>query len=313
MRKKLVGKEVAFRVDYTIPATGREFGTVVVAGENVAHALLQAGLVRVREGKSGKYVVPSFLCARPMAVSDVRWSVRGRDDLSELQALEKEAKEAGRGVHGDPAGAVRGPCASRTPPFFPSDKHDDVGGAGGARGQAAGRRCARLPGPPQGQGAGWYAPATYQRRMHPRGPHQARRERAAVVERVRDGATLQLTLLPSLQPVTVLLSGVKCPVYRKDVPDQPDVIEPFAAEVRAQPRINEAPAPRCTGCAGHLRLTRHWVSTCTGQDVYRGAPAAAGRAGDAGGREWPRDGGQCAAPTRQHCRGARARGPGQGG
>ena len=53
----------------------------------------------------------------------------------------------------------------------------------------------------------------------------------AVVERVRDGSTMQLLLLPSFHTVTVLLSGIKCPIYRKDVPDQPDLIEPFAAEV----------------------------------------------------------------------------------
>ena len=42
---------------------------------------------------------------------------------------------------------------------------------------------------------------------------------------------MQLLLLPSFHTVTVLLSGIKCPIYRKDVPDQPDLIEPFAAEV----------------------------------------------------------------------------------
>ena len=42
---------------------------------------------------------------------------------------------------------------------------------------------------------------------------------------------MQLTLLPSFYNVTVLLSGVKSPIYRKDIPDQPDLIEPFAAEV----------------------------------------------------------------------------------
>ena len=55
LRKKLVGKEVTFQVEYTIPNTGREFGTVFVGGENVTLALLRAGLVRVRESR-GKYV-----------------------------------------------------------------------------------------------------------------------------------------------------------------------------------------------------------------------------------------------------------------
>ena len=48
---------------------------------------------------------------------------------------------------------------------------------------------------------------------------------------------MQLTLLPSFYNVTVLLSGVKSPIYRKDIPDQPDLIEPFAAEVRIAPTL----------------------------------------------------------------------------
>ena len=55
LRKKLVGREVSFQIEYTIPNTGREFGTVFVNGENITLALLRAGLVRVRENRSGKY------------------------------------------------------------------------------------------------------------------------------------------------------------------------------------------------------------------------------------------------------------------
>jgi len=31
------------------------------------------------------------------------------------------------------------------------------------------------------------------------------------------------------------MSGIKTPIYRKDIPDQPDLIEPFAAEVTSLP------------------------------------------------------------------------------
>ena len=48
---------------------------------------------------------------------------------------------------------------------------------------------------------------------------------------------MQLTLLPTFHAVTVMLSGVKCPIYRKDVPDQADLIEPFAAEVWPHPSL----------------------------------------------------------------------------
>jgi len=43
---------------------------------------------------------------------------------------------------------------------------------------------------------------------------------------------MQLLLLPSFQNVTVTMSGVKTPIYRKDIPEQPDLIEPFAEEAR---------------------------------------------------------------------------------
>ena len=55
LRKKLAGKEVTFRIDYAIPTTGREIGTVTVGNENITHALIKAGLVRVREAKNAKY------------------------------------------------------------------------------------------------------------------------------------------------------------------------------------------------------------------------------------------------------------------
>ena len=55
LRKKLVGRDVTFRVDYSIPTTGREFGTVFLGSENITHTLIREGLVRVRDNK-GKYV-----------------------------------------------------------------------------------------------------------------------------------------------------------------------------------------------------------------------------------------------------------------
>jgi len=54
----------------------------------------------------------------------------------------------------------------------------------------------------------------------------------AIVERVRDGSTVQVILLPSLQTITLQLSGIKAPTYRKDIPNQPDQIEPFGGEAK---------------------------------------------------------------------------------
>ncbi|KAJ2766221.1 hypothetical protein IWQ57_004459, partial [Coemansia nantahalensis] len=60
------------------------------------------------------------------------------------------------------------------------------------------------------------------------------RELRATVEQVRDATTLRVMLhLPSAhQMVTVLLSGVKAPAVRTNVPGQPDVVEPFGEEAR---------------------------------------------------------------------------------
>ena len=54
LRKKLVGKEVSFTVEYKVPGTGREYGVIYigrdVTGENVTEALVAEGLVEVRRG-----------------------------------------------------------------------------------------------------------------------------------------------------------------------------------------------------------------------------------------------------------------------
>lgn len=51
LRKTLVGKEVRFKVEYTIPS-GREFGSVFtidgLAGESVAAMLIDAGLAKAK-------------------------------------------------------------------------------------------------------------------------------------------------------------------------------------------------------------------------------------------------------------------------
>ena len=54
----------------------------------------------------------------------------------------------------------------------------------------------------------------------------------AIVEQVRDGSTLRVVLVPDGQFITLFISGVKCPAYRKDIPDQPDLMEPFGEEAK---------------------------------------------------------------------------------
>ncbi|KAL2918318.1 hypothetical protein HK105_202245 [Polyrhizophydium stewartii] len=61
----------------------------------------------------------------------------------------------------------------------------------------------------------------------------------AVIEQVRDGSTLRvLLLLPDSaagkvhQMITLSLTGIKAPVYRKDMPNMQDLVEPFAEEAK---------------------------------------------------------------------------------
>ncbi|KAJ3324156.1 hypothetical protein HDV06_000697 [Boothiomyces sp. JEL0866] len=56
----------------------------------------------------------------------------------------------------------------------------------------------------------------------------------AIVEQVRDGSTLRVVaILDSVhQYLTVQISGIKAPVYRKDIPGVPDLIEPLAEEAK---------------------------------------------------------------------------------
>ncbi|WVZ75211.1 hypothetical protein U9M48_023292 [Paspalum notatum var. saurae] len=77
LRKLCIGKEVTFRVDYTAPNIGREFGTVYLGDKNVAYSVVSAGWARVKEqGPKGGEQNPY---------------------LAELLRLEEAAKQQGVG------------------------------------------------------------------------------------------------------------------------------------------------------------------------------------------------------------------------
>ena len=62
LRKLLVGKEVKFAIEYKVPASGREYGTVwlKIDGEpvNVNNKVVMEGWAEVRSGgKSSEYVM----------------------------------------------------------------------------------------------------------------------------------------------------------------------------------------------------------------------------------------------------------------
>nr|CAG4646827.1 EOG090X01F7 [Megafenestra aurita] len=79
LRKKLVGKEVVFTVEYKVPSSGREYGFLYLGkdaatGENVIESLVSEGLVTVRQE-----------------------GIRGSTELARLAELESAAKTAGKG------------------------------------------------------------------------------------------------------------------------------------------------------------------------------------------------------------------------
>jgi len=79
LRKKLIGKEVVFTVEYKVPSTGREYGFLylgkdVASGENIIESLVSEGLVSVRQE-----------------------GVRGSAELTHLVEIEATAKAAGKG------------------------------------------------------------------------------------------------------------------------------------------------------------------------------------------------------------------------
>ncbi|KAF3819322.1 hypothetical protein GH733_013472 [Mirounga leonina] len=53
----------------------------------------------------------------------------------------------------------------------------------------------------------------------------------AIIEHVRDGSVVRALLLPDYYLVTVMLSGIKCPTFRREA-DGSETPEPFAAEAK---------------------------------------------------------------------------------
>ncbi|KAG0237947.1 hypothetical protein BGW42_008047 [Actinomortierella wolfii] len=86
LRKLCVGKEVMFRVDYTVPSTGREYGAIYLNQENVAHILVREGWADVRE---------------------VRGSDAENVDVEALYSYKAEAQAAKRGIWSDTDKGIR--------------------------------------------------------------------------------------------------------------------------------------------------------------------------------------------------------------
>ncbi|XP_013400394.1 staphylococcal nuclease domain-containing protein 1 [Lingula anatina] len=165
LRKKLIGKEVAFTVEYKVPGSGREYGCVYLgkdtSAENVTEILVAEGLVEVRRG-----------------------GIKATDENQQkLIQLEDTAKGAGKGKWGQyqPGEHIRNITWTIENPRNFVDSHH---------------------GKPV----------------------------SAVIEHVRDGCTVRAFLLPNFDYVTVMLSGIKCPMFKLEgTTPKP---EPYAEEAK---------------------------------------------------------------------------------
>ena len=164
LRKKLIGKEVQFSVEYKVPGSGKEYGSIFVKSatgelENVTEKLVSEGLVEVRRG-----------------------GIKPSDDQTKLNELEDAAKAAEKGK-------------------WSSDAKEHV------------------------RNVIWNIDNTRLFVDQKKG-----RPIDAIIEMVRDGSTVRAFLLPTYEYVTVMLTGIKCPMFKRDG-DQ-DIAETFAAEAK---------------------------------------------------------------------------------
>jgi len=165
LRKKLIGKEIQFAVEYKVPGSGREYGSIFVKSpvtgevENVTELLVSEGFVEVRRG-----------------------GIKPSDDQTKLNELEDVAKEAAKGKWSSNAKEhVRNITwtIENTRNFVDTKKGKPVD---------------------------------------------------AIIEMVRDGSTVRAFLLPNFEYVTVMLTGIKCPMNKREG-DQ-EIVEPYAAEAK---------------------------------------------------------------------------------
>uniref|UniRef100_A0A8C5JNI2 Staphylococcal nuclease domain-containing protein n=1 Tax=Junco hyemalis TaxID=40217 RepID=A0A8C5JNI2_JUNHY len=163
LRKKLIGKEVCFTVEYKTPQ-GREYGMVYLGkdtnGENIAESLVAEGLASRREG------------------------IRANNpEQSRLAELEEQARSAKKGMWSEGTGSHTVRDLKYT---LENPRH--------------------------------FVDSLHQKPVN------------AIIEHVRDGSVVRALLLPDFYLVTVMLSGIKCPTFKREADSE--VPEPFAAEAK---------------------------------------------------------------------------------
>lgn len=172
VRKRLIGKEVLFTIEYKTPAATREYGCVYLpkdpsgeTKENITELLVAEGLVELR-----------------------RSGLRADDENAQrLFALEEAAKAAGKGKWNEEV-------ITKPEKYTREIKWT-------------------IANPRQ------FVDSYHQKPVD------------AVIEHVRDGCTVRAFLLPDFHYVTVMLSGIKAPMFKTDESGKPE-IEPFAEEAK---------------------------------------------------------------------------------
>ncbi|KAG1653353.1 Nuclease domain-containing protein 1 [Nymphon striatum] len=173
LRKKLIGKEVCFTVEYKVPGSGREYGCIYlgkdISGENITEALIAEGLVEVRRGGIKTDRVCSY-------------------STQKLCDLEDAAKSDGVGKHG-----VR------------SEQESHV------------------------RDIKWTIdnPRNFVDSLH-------NKPVKAVIEHVRDGCTVRAftSIADTFYHVTIMMSGIRCPMFKLSEDGTSQTPEPFAEEAK---------------------------------------------------------------------------------
>jgi staphylococcal nuclease domain-containing protein 1 len=170
LRKKLVGREICYTVDFQIPQSNRLMCTVYVGkdketGENIIESLVSEGLVELRQQTGARANDPKY---------------------QRLLVIDEQAKTNKRGRYSDDLANnhVRNIKWTLDNPKEFVDRHKSS--------------------PPLD----------------------------AIVEFIRDGNTVRCLLLSSHHLVTIQLTGIKCPMLKREGNATNETNEPFAEEAK---------------------------------------------------------------------------------
>lgn len=170
LRKKLVGREICYTIDFTIPQSNRLMCTVYLGkdketGENIIESLLSEGLVELRQQTGAR-------------ANDTKYQ--------RLTVIDEQAKSNKRGRYSDQLSDVHVRNIKWT-----------------------------LDNPKQFVDE-----------------HKSQQPLDAIVEFVRDGNTVRCLFLPSNYYVFVQLTGIKCPMFKREGGATNENNEPFADEAK---------------------------------------------------------------------------------